>query len=170
MWKKLLAHLLTVHREELIIIERVSEFEVVSKDTLKKYKLGESDIILPSRATGGSAGYDIYSPVDVIIPAHEKVTFPLGVKVKIKNGWYLQIVPRSSVGIKYHLMLANTCGIIDEDFYDNPDNEGMMFMALYNYGEKPIYIEKSDDSFEYQCGIGYIEDYIIKLMLEKGKE
>ena len=35
---------------------------------------------------------------------------------------------------------------------------------------KPIYIEKSDDSFEYQCGIGYIEDYIIKLMLEKGKE
>lgn len=117
---------------------------MVSKETLEKYKLGESDIILPSRATGGSAGYDIYSPVDVIIPAHEKATFPLGVKVKIKNGWYLQIVPRSSVGIKYHLMLANTCGIIDEDFYDNPDNEGMMFMALYNYGEKPIYIEKGD--------------------------
>lgn len=35
---------------------------------------------------------------------------------------------------------------------------------------KPLYIEKSDDSFEYQCGIGYIEDYIIKLMLKKGKE
>lgn len=117
---------------------------MVSKETLEKYNLGESDIILPSRATGGSAGYDIYSPVDVIIPTHKKVTFPLGVKVKIKNGWYLQIVPRSSIGIKYHLMLANTCGIIDEDFYDNPDNEGMMFMALYNYGEKPIYIEKGD--------------------------
>ena len=35
---------------------------------------------------------------------------------------------------------------------------------------KPIYIEKDNDSFEYQCGIGYIEDYIIKLMLENGKE
>ena len=35
---------------------------------------------------------------------------------------------------------------------------------------KPVYIEKSSDCFEYQCGIGYIEDYIIKLMLEKGKE
>jgi len=35
---------------------------------------------------------------------------------------------------------------------------------------KPLYIEKSNDSFEYQCGIGYIEDYIIKLMLENGKE
>lgn len=41
--------------------------------------------------------------------------------------------------------------------------------SLYN-AVKPIYIDQSNDSFEYQCGIGYIEDYIIKLMLEKGKE
>ena len=148
-------------REELIVIERVGEFELVSQETLDKFNVTRGDIVLPSRATSGSAGYDIYSPSDVVINPHSTVTIPLGVKVRVDNGWYLQIVPRSSVGIKYHLMLANSTGIIDEDYYDNPDNEGMMFLALHNYGEKPIYIENGDrvaQGIFVQYGITYSDE------------
>lgn len=128
----------------MIIIDRVGEFEVVSKNTLERYNLNREAIVLPTRATGGSAGYDIYSPVDVIVPPHDKVVIPLGIKVMIGSGWYLNIVPRSSVGIKFHLMMANTCCVIDEDYYNNPDNEGIIFLAMYNYGENPIYISTGD--------------------------
>lgn len=63
----------------------------------------------------------------------------------------------------------------DEDEIDDLDSitkkiiRSANITSLYN-AVKPIYIDQSNDSFEYQCGIGYIEDYIIKLMLEKGKE
>ena len=122
----------------------MNKFEIVSDKTLAEYNLNAEDIILPTRSTKGSAGYDIYTPVDLMIPGNMTQIIPLGIKVYLSHGYYLQVVPRSSIGIKKHMMLANTVGIIDEDYVDNPDNEGMIFCGFYNYMDEYIVIKKGE--------------------------
>ena len=104
------------------------------------------DFDLPTRATSGSAGYDFHSPKDVIIQPGETIRFSLEVKVQIKPGQFLMIVPRSSLGFKgnNHVALTNTTGIIDEDYYNNPDNEGVIDVKLHNFGTEPFVIHKND--------------------------
>ena len=55
-----------------------------------------------------------------------------GMKCKLDPGTYLQLSVRSSSPLKYWIMLANGVGIIDADYYNNPDNEGEIFLQLYN--------------------------------------
>ncbi len=93
------------------------------------------NIKLPSRATKGSAGYDFYAPFDITLKPNESIKIPTGIKVKIENGWFLGIFPRSSLGFKYRLQLDNTIGIIDSD-YINSDNEGHIFIKMTNDGKE----------------------------------
>ena len=64
--------------------------------TYDAYKIYD-DIILPTRATKGSAGYDFYSPVAFVLHAGEAINFPTGVRTKINKGWALKIYPRSEL-------------------------------------------------------------------------
>ncbi len=122
----------------------MNKFEIVSDRKLEDYGLARKNIILPTRSTKGAAGYDIYAPADRYVGGNMTKLIPLGIKAYIDHGYYLQIVPRSSIGIQRHLMLSNTVGIIDEDYVDNPDNEGMMFCAFYNYMDEIVEIKKGE--------------------------
>ena len=104
------------------------------------------DFDLPTRATSGSAGYDFHSPKDIIIQPGETVRFSLEVKAQVKPGQFLMIVPRSSLGFKglNHIALTNTTGIIDSDYYNNPDNEGVIDVKLHNFGIDKFTIHKND--------------------------
>lgn len=86
---------------------------------------------LPQRATFNSAGYDIYSPFDFVLRPRETVLIPTGIRVELDPDKYLMIVPRSGQGFKFKVQLWNTCGIIDSDYF-NSDNEGHMFIKLFN--------------------------------------
>ena len=130
----------------------IAKFEKVSKKQFKEdlEKLlvvdDESiydDINIPKRATSGSAGYDFYSPVKVILKPNETIKIPTGIRCKIDDGYVLEIYPRSSLGFKYQLSLLNTVGIIDSDYY-NADNEGHIIVGLVNRGDREIVIEKGD--------------------------
>ena len=88
------------------------------------------DLKLPKRATAGSAGYDIYSPVSFVLHPGETVKFPTGIKCKIPTGCFLMVVPRSGVGFRTGTRLSNTTGVIDAD-YTNSDNEGHIWVKLY---------------------------------------
>lgn len=89
-------------------------------------------IKLPKRATAGSAGYDFFLPVPILdIPVNSSITIPTGIRCKMDEGWVLKIYPRSGHGFKYGVHLANSCGIIDEDYY-NADNEGHIQVKLVN--------------------------------------
>ena len=57
---------------------------------------------------------------------------------------FLALLVRSSMGFKYNIRLCNQVGIVDSDYYNNPDNEGHMFIALKNEGEKIFTINKGD--------------------------
>ena len=55
-----------------------------------------------------------------------------GMKCKLEDDEYLALYARSSTPLKYWLTLANSTGIIDADYYNNPDNEGEIFLQLVN--------------------------------------
>lgn len=89
------------------------------------------DILLPKRATSGSAGYDFYIPETFILNPGETLKVPTGIRAEIADGWVLKCYPRSGLGFKYRLQLNNTVGIIDSDYYYS-DNEGHIFAKLTN--------------------------------------
>ena len=91
-----------------------------------------SKILYPKRGTKKSAGYDFFSPVELIIPAHEMAKVPTGIKVCMNDDEILSIYPRSSIGFKTGIRLANTVGIVDADYYNNNNNEGHIFIKFYN--------------------------------------
>jgi dUTP pyrophosphatase len=127
-------------------MKKIATFYKVS---LSEYlKSGETKqtyekIILPKRATLGSAGYDFFAPFTFTLNAGEGIKIPTGVRVNIENGWLLQIFPRSSLGFKYKLRLDNTVGIIDSDYYF-ADNEGHIFIKITNCGDKPLTVEEGN--------------------------
>ena len=67
-----------------------------------------------------------------------------GVKCKLDPGTYLELVLRSSTPLKQWLVMANSVGIIDADYYNNPDNEGEIFFQLINLSPFPIQLKKGD--------------------------
>ena len=103
-------------------------FEAVSNPKNK----GLNGPLLPLRASKTSAGYDFYAVEDLTIPPQAKVEFTTDVKAYMRKDEMLILVVRSSAGVKNDLMMANTVGIIDSDFYNNPDNEGNIRIILRN--------------------------------------
>ena len=124
----------------------VDTFQIVKSDDEKTKSEIENiyeDLILPKRATTGSAGYDFKSPVDFTLKPKETIKMPTGIRCKMDEDIVLMIYPRSSLGFKYRLILDNTVGIIDSDYY-NSDNEGHIFIKFTNLGEKILEIKKGD--------------------------
>ena len=89
------------------------------------------DVKLPRRATAGSAGYDFFMPIDVILEPGETALIPTGIRVQIDDSWLLALFPRSGLGFKYRLQLDNTVGIIDSDYYQAL-NEGHIMAKITN--------------------------------------
>ena len=114
-------------------------FEVVRDDCRKN----SGDIKLPTRATEYSAGYDFYSPVDITIEPQESVMIWTDVKAHMYYDNALIIIPRSSMG-KQPIMIANTVGLIDNDYYGNEDNDGNIGFRLLNLGKTPYEIKVGD--------------------------
>ncbi len=124
-------------------MKRIAQFEKVSfsqfyESWISDFGGSEDDIRkiydsikMPRRATSGSAGYDIFSPVDFTIAPGESLKIPTGIRCRIDDGWVLKIYPRSGLGFQFRLQLNNTVGIIDSDYYFS-DNEGHLFIKVMN--------------------------------------
>ena len=108
----------------------------------------EEGIKLPERSTRNSAGYDFYAIEDVIVPPYKIGDDPFmvatGVKVMMYSDEFLMLVNRSSNPKKKKLVIPNSVGIIDADYYNNPDNEGEMYFGFYNLSNEPIEIKKGE--------------------------
>lgn len=154
----------------------MNKFEIVSKYI-------NSDINLPKRSTAYAAGYDFEVAEDTLIYPIERLRddmrahhsgaltledmasltkrvgakptlVPTGIKAQINSNQYLKLVVRSSLPLKHWLILANSEGIIDSDYYNNPDNEGEIFFQLINLSPFPILLKKGD-----KIGQGIFVDY-----------
>ena len=112
-------------------------FEVVGS-----YK--DKDIALPKRGTGASAGYDLSAAESVVIAPGEMVMVPTGVKAYMEPDEVLYIHIRSSLAVKRQLVLMNSVGVVDADYYNNPDNEGHIFIALWNRGKEAVTLKAGE--------------------------
>jgi dUTP pyrophosphatase len=114
-------------------------FEIVS-DSFRKFS--NQEIQMPTRGSEHSAGYDFYSNETVDILPGGKYLFWTDIRAYMNVDEVLEIYPRSSIGIKKDLALANTTGIIDMDYYQNPDNDGIIGVCLRNLSTNIVKIEK----------------------------
>ncbi|WP_304153949.1 dUTP diphosphatase [Megamonas hypermegale] len=110
-------------------------FEIISD-----YK--DKDIHLPMRKTAKSAGYDLEAAQDKLIKAGQCGVIATGLKAYMQDDEYLGIHIRSSLAFKKHLNLINSQGVIDADYYNNPDNEGHIMIGLINFGTEDVFIQK----------------------------
>lgn len=107
--------------------EGMSDFNLEETEIQNIY----NEISLPKRATVGSAGYDFYTPIDVILKPGETIKIPTGIRCEMNPSWVLMLFPRSGLGFKFRLQLNNTVGVIDSDYFYS-DNEGHIFIKLTN--------------------------------------
>ena len=117
--------------------ERIG-FEQFKKDYIKRIDPSASSadiakaytkIRKPERSTVNSAGYDFVIPFDLTMSKNSMVYIPTGICIKLDPDKYLELVPRSS-GAKKGLRLGNTVGVVDADYYNNPDNGGHILICM----------------------------------------
>lgn len=102
--------------------------------------IGDS-IPLPSYATDGSAAIDLRACIDeaVTIQTGETVTIPSGIAIGIHDtGLVAILAPRSGLGIKHGIVLANTIGVIDSDY------QGEIKIGIRNQGQKAYTIQPGE--------------------------
>lgn len=124
------------------------KFEKISYEMFKKI-VGDNkelydNIILPKRSTVSSAGYDIRSIEEIVIPAHESRIIKTGLKVCMNSDEVLYVYVRSSFGYKYEVCLTNSVGVIDSDYYNNSDNEGHFTVKLSNNSNSDFKVNIND--------------------------
>lgn len=109
---------------------------------------------LPERGTKASAGYDFFNPERVVIEPHTIGLVKTGIKAKFPDDIVLKLYNRSSNAKKKGVFLINGVGIIDADYYGNPDNDGDIGFQFYNFTDTPTVFEAGD-----KLGQGIFETY-----------
>lgn len=107
-----------------------------------------SNINLPVRSTKNSAGYDVEAAENCIIPAFKPGQKPTlvktGIKAYMESDEVLILANRSSNPGKKGLILANSIGVVDSDYYENPDNDGHIMYAFFNFKAEDVEIKKGE--------------------------
>lgn len=108
----------------------------------------DKEINLPIRKTKYSAGYDVEAAEDTVIPSFKKGMAPIlvktGIKAYMQDDEMLLLYNRSSNPKKKGLILSNSVGVVDKDYYGNEDNDGHIMFAFYNIKEEDTVIKKGE--------------------------
>lgn len=136
-----------------------NQFKMDWEDTFPNTSLEEieniyNQIKLPKRATTGSAGYDFFSPIPIILAPSQTIKIPTGIRVEIEDGWVLKCYPRSGLGFKFRLQMNNTVGIIDSDYFHS-SNEGHIFAKITNDTNE-------DKTVEIEQGTGFMQGIFVE--------
>ena len=107
----------------------------------------DKGINLPVRKTAHSAGYDVEAAEDIVIPMYKPgikpTLIPTGLKAYCMDDECYLLLNRSS-GPKKGFLMANSVGLIDADYYGNPDNDGHFYFAYFNCSDHDIEVKKGD--------------------------
>jgi dUTP pyrophosphatase len=123
--------LLIIHTNESFINYFI--FKMVGKLKCKRL---HPEAVLPYRATKKAAGYDLSSVIDCTVPARGKFLVPTGWAIRVPEGTYGRIAPRSSLSWKNHTDLG--AGVLDEDY------SGQVHVIIFNHAETDLEIKKGD--------------------------
>lgn len=118
------------------VVTRTRGFELISTETNQE--------LLPKRETAHAAGYDLKASKEITIEPNQIELVPTGVKAYMLPDEVLYLFDRSSNPRKRGLILINSVGVIDHDYYNNPSNEGLIMAQFKNITNEPVTIHKGD--------------------------
>ena len=118
------------------VTTRTRGFELVSTET--------NQDLLPKRETAHAAGYDLKASQDITIEPGQIELVPTGVKAYMLPNEVLYLFDRSSNPRKRGLILINSVGVIDHDYYNNSSNEGLIMAQFKNITDEPVTIQAGD--------------------------
>ena len=95
-----------------------------------------SHAVIPKRATEGSAGLDISSSVDTVVPSQKWLAVPTGISITVPKYCYARIAPRSGLTFKYGIQIG--AGVVDSDY------TGEIKVIMFNHGENDFNIKTGD--------------------------
>ena len=114
--------------------------------------------IAPMRATEGSAGYDLSSAVDAVIPPNGRLAVSTGIAIGLPEGTYGRVAPRS--GLAYKFGIDVFAGVIDQDY------RGEVKCILYNSGDQPFVIKSGDRIAQLVLEVIKIPDVAVVLEID----
>lgn len=91
---------------------------------------------LPTRATAASAGYDLYSAVEMVVPAKGKAVVPTDLAIAVPEGCYGRVAPRSGLAVKHFLDCG--AGVIDADY------RGNVGVVLFNFSDTDFVVKPKE--------------------------
>lgn len=124
-----------------------------------KVKLLRDGAKVPTKATSGSAGFDLYAAEDCVVPAvfhrvvacewcgpdaqpivHVPGRLPVktGIAIELEAGWEAQVRPRSGLAMKQGIGFTNAVGTVDSDY------RGEILVLVINFDGKPFEVRKGD--------------------------
>jgi dUTP pyrophosphatase len=96
----------------------------------------DKDAIPPFRPESGSAGYDLSSVQDVVIPGHSQAIADTGIVFEMPNDCYGRVAPRSGLAAKFSIDVL--AGVVDSSY------RSTVKVILYNHSEKEFVVKKGD--------------------------
>ena len=99
-----------------------------------------SHIPLPSYATKGSSGLDIYAALEVPLTLSKGAIemVPTNISVEIPEGYEIQVRPRSGLAAKHGIGILNSPGTIDSDY------RGEIKIIIVNFGKEDFIIQPAE--------------------------
>lgn len=116
------------------------KFFEVKKEAME---YGKQSATLPKRATQHSAGYDFFVPQQIELKPHQSTLVWTNIKAKFLEDEFLMLCVTSGMG-KRGIMLANNIGIIDCDYFENPQNDGNIGFRLFNFSDEPYILKEGE--------------------------
>ena len=96
------------------------------------------NLMWPKYATPQSAGADVRSKIDTIVPAHGRTLVPTGMFIALPVGYEIHVRPRSGLALKKGITVLNTPGTIDADY------RGEIGVILFNTSDKDFEVKAGD--------------------------
>jgi dUTP pyrophosphatase len=101
----------------------------------------DKSLPLPTYATAGSVGFDLFCREDTEIAPRTIKLIPANVIVRIPDGYMLLLTLRSSTPIRRGLLIPNGVGIIDQDYCGEGDE---LKVQVLNFREEAVLVKRGD--------------------------
>lgn len=113
--------------------------EILDRIVMKiRFVKDHENATLPTYATAGAAGADVYSAKDYKVPPGEHTLIDTGLKCDIPEGFEIQVRPRSGLAIKNRITVLNSPGTIDSDY------TGKLGVILMNHSDMVFSVKAGD--------------------------
>jgi dUTP pyrophosphatase len=90
---------------------------------------------MPTKAHESDAGFDLYTPIDITVMAHNHAIINTGVHVEIPDGYVGMLKSKSGLNVKHNLVSE---GVIDSGY------TGSIVVKLYNHGNEAYTFRRGD--------------------------